>query len=278
MKGEENMKKAITILALILMIFAVSCSNDTPAPANEIPQKTDLVVSNPTVPEEEVTSDILQQFSAVISTITTGDATKITEDSWQNEYDGDGAKVYTIIDGECFVINDGRYLRAGDSVRIDQGALIVNGVTYTADTTAGKQYIEDLIDLNGSVVRTVASAEVEKVFVLTEPSSVEGEPDAEYVITVKGTATSTTDKTEENGNISNLMAYQIDLTIAPAYNEITTARVNVYEVIETDEATDLNPDPQPYKDPKYVLTVGDTSYDAALGSSEIDVVIGAIFN
>lgn len=276
------MKKAITILALILMIFAVSCSNDTPAPANEVPEKADLSVATPAVPETAADDAVFAQFLPIITAMQ-APYIEAVSDNWTNYYDNAGEKIYTQVDGKMYVTVDGAVLRAGDSVVYDPdftpNVITVNDVIYTSASAQGRKYIEDVNDLVGAMVKNVESTDVEKIFSFSETNTPEGQTEpttVTYTITVTGGKTTTTDELAEPG-LNVLEAKEISIVVSPKYGDVTTAKLNVYEVIETDEATDLNPDPQPYKDTKYVLTVGDTSYNAALGSSQIDAVIRAIF-
>ena len=106
------MKKAITILALIMMIFAVSCSNDTPAPANEVPVKEDIIVDTPALPETPGNLEDVVDLFTVISALTTADEAVV--DEWTNYYNEAGEKVATLVDGDTYLTIDGDVLRAGD--------------------------------------------------------------------------------------------------------------------------------------------------------------------
>lgn len=276
------MKKAITILALILMIFAVSCSNDTPAPANEVPEKADLSVATPAVPETAADDAVFAQFLPIITAMQ-DPYIEAVSDNWTNYYDNAGEKIYTQVDGKIYVTADGAVLRAGDSVDYSTpNAITVNDVEYTSASAQGRKYIEDVNDLAGAMVKNVESTDVEKIFSFSEANTPEGQTEpttVTYTITVTGGKTTTTDELAEPG-LNVLEANEISIVVSPEYGGVTTAKLNVYDVIETDEATDLVPDPQPYKDTKYVLTVGDASYSIpeGIGRDQINAVLNAIFN
>lgn len=278
------MKKAITIFALILMIFAVSCSNDTPAPANEVPEKADLSVATPAVPETAADDAVFAQFLPIITAMQ-DPYIEAVSDNWTNWYNSDEEKIFTQVDGKMYVTVDGAVLRAGDSVDYDPltpNSIKVNDVEYTSASAQGRKYIEDVNDLVGTMVKNVESIDVEKIFSFSEEITAEGQTEpttVTYTITVTGGKTTTTDELAEPG-LNVLEANEISIVVSPEYGGVTTAKLNVYDVIETDEATDLVPDPQPYKDTKYVLTVGDASYSIpeGTGRDQINAVLNAIFN
>lgn len=274
------MKKAITILALIMMIFAVSCSNDTPAPANEVPEKADLTVATPAVPtDSEVTSDVITQFMQIYTALS-GEYDEAVSSIW---YNTDGEKVITQVDGDRYVTVDGDVLRAGDSIEVtSETSITVNDVTYSYSTAEGRQYIVDYSEIRSTVIRTVYSSEVEKIFTLEEEVTVEGQKDpsiVEHTMTVTGKSTTTDNALAEDPDLSELSAKEVSISIDSDYLGFTNAKLNVYEVIETPDATEEVSEPQPAKVTKYVLTVGDTAYSLPVeAESIIDGVVTAIFN
>lgn len=278
------MKKAITILALIMMIFAVSCSNDTPAPANEVPVKEDITVDTPALPETPGNLEDVVDLFTVISALTTADEAVV--DEWTNYYNEAGEKVATLVDGDTYLTIDGDVLRAGDKVIYYPGYywIEVNDVRYTTSTEQGRQYIEDINDLMGSVVSSVESSDVEKVFTYeyevpaTEP---EGEPTtASHTITVTGTKRAETGEPAEEHLDGTLEYSELNMVIAPAYGDFTTVKLNVYDKIEPVDVEEGEPVPDPATEEVryYVLTVGDTIYDVSIGADVIEGVLTDMFN
>ena len=282
-EGEDEMKKAITILALILMIFAVSCSNDTPTPANEVPQKADLTIAKADVPEADDAAlmEAVTKVSGVIQTLASGSPDEAaTPDYWSNYYDEDGQLVYVRDKGVRYLAVDGEILRAGDVVYYYSGSqgqriIEVNNVRYSSDTADGKALIEDYNDLCGTVVTSVHSEKIENVYTLTEG---EGDAAKTYTITLTGSATVNSD---------NEYVCQVDVAISPAYGEgdtgVTSISLNAFNEWVTPEVAEGAPIPTPALEPRCVLTVGADSYNAysvwnvSVGMPSIETILRSLF-
>ena len=262
------MKKAITILALILMIFAVSCSNDTPAPANEVPDNEDIAVARPAVPDQGLNIEELMNFRPVLTGMTDSNIVERASSEWTNYYSGQ-EKVLTSSDGDMYILSDGDVFRRGDKVSaVTSSSITVNDTDYSSSTSTGRAYLDEWIDIYGSVTNSVTSSTVEKVFEFTDETGAEP---VDYTVTATGTQ-----RYDQDGS-QPTSSRQLDVRFSPAIGEVSSVTINIYTYWETPEASEADPDPTPVEKTNYVITYGGASYDAADGGSVISGIVDSVF-
>lgn len=152
------MKKLLVILSAMLMIVAVSCSNDTPAAPSAGLDGTDITITVPTVDEDNVVPEGYGNIFGIISS--NSDPSESSVSGFISAYGEDGEKVYSMEDGVYTVGVNGDVLKIGDKIESSSGPYItVNGRQYSTSTETGKAYQEDWDKIQETVVREVGSNE-----------------------------------------------------------------------------------------------------------------------
>ena len=117
------MKKLLVILSAMLMIVAVSCSNDTPAAPSEDFDRTDITITVPTVDEDNVAPDgyglILENLTNISSA-----PSESSNSGFINAYDSEGEKVYVMEDGVYTIGVNGDVLKIGDKIESPSGVSV----------------------------------------------------------------------------------------------------------------------------------------------------------
>lgn len=153
------MKKLLVILSAMLMIVAVSCSNDTPAAPSAGLDGTDITITVPTVDEDSV---VPKGYELILGTIISNTNSGWSESSgseFTNAYDAEGEKVYAMEDGVYTVGVNGDVLKIGDKIEFDGSYITVNGRQYSDSTETGKAYQEDWKKIQETVAKIVNSSE-----------------------------------------------------------------------------------------------------------------------
>ena len=163
------MKKLLVILSAMLMIVAVSCSNDTPAAPSAGLDGTDITITVPSVDEDNVAPPVeayivTELVNQVMNITRTGEVSGTYESVYfENGYDADGNKTYAVDEEGSYIIAvDCGLLKVGDEVTnfdINNETITVNGREYMNSDTAAA-YCADLDKLlNELTVRSVTSSE-----------------------------------------------------------------------------------------------------------------------
>ena len=158
------MKKLLVILSAMLMIVAVSCSNDTPSVPSEDFDRTDIIITVPTVDENNVAPNgyrlVLENLTNISSR-----PSESSNSGFINAYDAEGEKVYVMEDGVYTSGVNGDVLKIGDRVESPSGPnIIINGDEYDTSTETGKAYQEDWDRIQETVVREVGSNEKSRIY------------------------------------------------------------------------------------------------------------------
>lgn len=140
------MKKLLVILSAMLMIVAVSCSNDTPAAPSAGLDGTDITITVPTVDEDNVLPD---GYNAIVLAIEQSIEHPLTpsvsdEETFESGYDYQGNKIYSYEDGVYTIGVDCEVLKTGDEVEYVEGSssyITVNGTEYLSTSDQGAAYI-----------------------------------------------------------------------------------------------------------------------------------------
>ena len=142
------MKKLLVILSAMLMIVAVSCSNDTPAAPSAGLDGTDITITVPSVDEDSALPD---EYSEIVTAIMreVGIGSSLTpsvsdEETFESGYDYQGNKIYSYEDGVYTIGVDCEVLKTGDKVEYDEAAssyITVNGTEYLSTSDQGAAYI-----------------------------------------------------------------------------------------------------------------------------------------
>lgn len=153
------MKKLLIVLSALLMLVAVSCSNDTPAAPSAGLDGTDLTITVPSVDEDNIAPDVESVvFDYVISY--TSNLAESSETGFGSGYDAEGNKVYAYEDGVYTIGVAEGSLTVGDEVEYDVSDITVNGRQYSTTTSdEGIAYSEDWTKLQEKVVLTIQSEE-----------------------------------------------------------------------------------------------------------------------
>lgn len=152
------MKKLLVILSAMLMIVAVSCSNDTPAAPSAGLDGTDITITVPTVDEDNVAPEGYGYILGSISNFASGPS-ESSVSGFISAYGEDGEKVYSMEDGEYTVGVNGDVLKVGDKIESSSSYITVNGRQYSTSTETGNAYQKDWEKIQETVVREVGSNE-----------------------------------------------------------------------------------------------------------------------
>lgn len=156
------MKKLLIVLSALLMLVAVSCSNDTPATPSAGLDGTDLTITVPSVDEDNVAPELESIIATEFCTIASDIYKNPSNYSgtyeyirYENGYGEDGNKTYAQNDDGSYTIGvDNGLLKAGDVVEgydsENKSHITVNDRTYRGEAAADyiADYEEILSDLS----------------------------------------------------------------------------------------------------------------------------------
>lgn len=158
------MKKLLVILSAMLMIVAVSCSNDTPAAPSAGLDGTDITITVPTVDEDNVAPKGYENILGTIMSNTNSGSSESSDSEFKNAYDAEGEKVYAMEDGVYTVGVNGDVLKIGDKIEFDGSYITVNGRQYSTSTETGETYQKDWEKIQETVVKEVTSTEADSTY------------------------------------------------------------------------------------------------------------------
>ena len=140
------MKRLLVILSALLLIIAVSCSNDTLVAPSAGLDGTDITITVPTVDEDSALPD---EYSEIVGVIMREIGSSLTpsvsdEKTFESGYDYQGNKIYSYEDGVYTIGVDCEVLKTGDEVEYVEGSssyITVNGTEYLSTSDQGAAYI-----------------------------------------------------------------------------------------------------------------------------------------
>lgn len=161
------MKRLLIILSALLLIIAVSCSNDTPAAPSAGLDGADISITIPSVDEDNFVPD---EYAAVYNSLVAAINTSAdigSSSTYTNGYDAEGNRLYSEENGIFTIGIAGDVLKVGDEVEYEGGAeyITVNGRQYKRDSKTGADYINDFnAMMDNRLVEIVSSTKADSTY------------------------------------------------------------------------------------------------------------------
>lgn len=202
------MKKLLVLLSALLMLVAVSCSNDNPDPY--VPSTGhDLEITVPEVDPDNIAPDgyldIVDKLGEALS------RTPLNNRGYTNAYNAEGVMVFTLDYGVYTIGVSGDLIEAGSRLEWsdDDKFIIINGTEYDVSSETGMAYIGDWEKIQESSVREVGSNFKDASTEVTVTYSVPGD-NGELTYDVDGNVVTETVTSTVNYKRNTLRVYEYD--------------------------------------------------------------------
>ena len=241
------MKRLLVILSALLLIVAVSCSNDTPAAPSAGLDGADISITIPSVDEDNVVPD---EYAAVYRNLIT--AVGVSADvgsysSYTNGYDAEGNRIYSEENDVYTVGIAGDVLKVGDEVEYEGGEYItVNGRQYKRESKTGADYINDFNDMmNNRLVDLVSSRKADSTYrrlgfdipVLDDEGKMTADTEKITVTVDCSSLWSLSTTTYANGEIKRVDTIKTTYDLSKAANGITSMTMYEYKVSQSEDGS-----------------------------------------